>query len=164
MRNCRTLSRWSPCSMIWPFLEVPPQAQKVFSFWAKSARFELCSSIPSTMVLALPNFLVSNLMRIRCCSFSISPQTHKSFGSPQVEQTSAMTLKHSIVIGIYKSFKAEIQIWLGMEKRIGDFLCFAEDCSDMRFFVYTPSINTELHGILQRCFLNVFGRFLRQYG
>jgi hypothetical protein len=75
-----------------------------------------------------------------------------------------MTLKHSIVIGIYKSFKAEIQIWLGMEKRIGDFLCFAEDCSDMRFFVYTPSINTELHGILQRCFLNVFGRFLRQYG
>ena len=82
--------------MIWPFLEVPPQAQKVFSFCAKSDRFELCSSIPSTMVLALPNFLVSSLMRIRCCSFSISPQTHKSFGSPHVEQTSAMTLKHSI--------------------------------------------------------------------
>jgi hypothetical protein len=44
-------------------------------------------------------------MRIRCCSFSISPQTHKSFGSPQVVQTSAMTLNHSIVDGVYKSFK-----------------------------------------------------------
>ena len=105
MRKMRTLSRWSPCSMIRPFFEVPPQAQKPFSFWAMFARFEFRSSMPSMMVVGLPNFLVSSLMRILCCSFSISPQTHKSFGSPHVEQTSAMTLKHSIVIGIYKSFK-----------------------------------------------------------
>jgi hypothetical protein len=37
-------------------------------------------------------------------------------------------------------------------------------CPLVRGTVYTPSIYTELHGILQRCFLNVFGRFLRQYG
>jgi hypothetical protein len=74
--------------------------------------------MPSTIVFALPNFLVSSLMRIRCCSFSISPQTHKSFGSPHVEQTSAMTLKHSIVTAIYKSFKGRILITLGLQKQI----------------------------------------------
>ena len=78
--------------MIWPFLAVPPHAQKPFSLCAMSARFE-SSSMPSIMVVGLPNFLVSSLMRIRCCSFSISPQTHKSFGRPHVGQTSAMTLK-----------------------------------------------------------------------
>jgi hypothetical protein len=70
------------------------------------ARFEFRSSMPSTIVLGLPNFLVSSLMRILCCSFSISPQTHKSFGSPHVEQTSAMALSVNNVIAIYKSFKA----------------------------------------------------------
>jgi hypothetical protein len=68
-------------------------------------RFEFLSSIPSMMVLGLPNFLVSSRMRIRCCSFSISPQTHKSFGSPHVEQTSAMTLNTEVSTVIYKSFK-----------------------------------------------------------
>ncbi len=105
MRYSRTLSRWSPWSIMSPFLEVPPHAQNPFSFCARLGRFELLSSIPSIMVLGLPNFLVSSLMRIRCCSFSISPQTHKSFGSPQVEQTSAMTLILSNVTDIYKTFK-----------------------------------------------------------
>jgi hypothetical protein len=45
-------------------------------------------------------------MRIRCCSFSISPQTHKSFGSPHVVQTSAMTLTVELAVAVYKSFKA----------------------------------------------------------
>jgi hypothetical protein len=83
------------------------------------ARFEFRSSMPSTIVFALPNFLVSSLMRIRCCSFSISPQTHKSFGSPHVEQTSTMTLKHSIVIAIYKSFKSRGELrWVCRSKLI----------------------------------------------
>ena len=105
MRYSRTLSRWSPCSIIKPFFEVPPQAQYPLSFCAKPERLALFSSMPSIIVLGLPNFLVSSLIRIRCCSFSISPQTHKSFGSPQVEQTSAMTLSHSNVTEIYKSYK-----------------------------------------------------------
>jgi hypothetical protein len=32
---------------------------------------------------------------MRCCSFSISPQAHRSFGSPQVGQISAMMLSGS---------------------------------------------------------------------
>jgi hypothetical protein len=61
-------------------------------------------------------------MRIRCCSFSISPQTHKSFGSPHVEQTSAMTLKHSIVMEIYKSFKLKIHIPQDTQKQIDNLM------------------------------------------
>jgi len=61
--------------------------------------------MPSITVVGLPNFLVSSLMRIRCCSFSISPQTHRSFGSPQVVQTSAMTLTVELAVAVYKSFK-----------------------------------------------------------
>src|SRR5665647_830991 len=68
-------------------------------------KFEFLSSIPSIMVVALPNFLVSSRMRMRCCSFSISPQTHRSLGSPHVEQTSAMTLNRELAPAIYKSFK-----------------------------------------------------------
>jgi len=105
MRYSRIFSRWSPWSIIRPFFAVPPQAQKPFNFWAMLARFEFRSSMPSITVVGLPNFLVSSLMRIRCCSFSISPQTHRSFGSPQVVQTSAMTLIDSNVVGVYKSFK-----------------------------------------------------------
>jgi hypothetical protein len=105
MRYSRTRSRWSPCSMIRPFLWVPPHAQYPLSFCAMLERFAFLSSMPSMMVLGLPNFRVSSRMRIRCCSFSISPQTHKSFGSPHVEQTSAMTLKTEVSTVIYKSFK-----------------------------------------------------------
>jgi len=68
-------------------------------------KFEFLSSIPSIMVVALPNFRVSRRIRMRCCSFSISPQTHRSLGSPHVEQTSAMTLIRELSTGIYKSFK-----------------------------------------------------------
>ena len=78
--------------MISPFLCVPPHAQYVLSFCAMLVKLEFLSSMPSMMVFDLPNFRVSRRMRIRCCSFSISPQTHRSFGSPQVEQTSAMIL------------------------------------------------------------------------
>ena len=61
--------------------------------------------MPSIIVVGLPNFLVSSLMRIRCCSFSISPQTHKSFGSPHVVQTSAMNLILTCDTAIYKDFQ-----------------------------------------------------------
>ena len=71
------------------------------------AKFMFLSSMPSITVLGLPNFRVSSLTRIRCCSFSISPQTHKSLGSPHVEQTSAMTLNTELASGIYKSFKSK---------------------------------------------------------
>ncbi len=36
MRNSLTRSRWSPCSMISPPLDVPPHAQKAFSLCAMS--------------------------------------------------------------------------------------------------------------------------------
>ena len=91
--------------MIKPFFAVPPQAQKLLRFLAIVARLLLRSSMPSITVDGLPNFLVSRRMRIRCCSFSISPQTHKSFGSPHVVQTSAMNLRVRLVLDVYKSFK-----------------------------------------------------------
>ena len=75
-------------------------------------KFEFLSSMPSIMVVALPNFLVSSRMRMRCCSFSISPQTHRSLGSPHVEQTSAMTLNRELARAIYKSFKGLRLIFL----------------------------------------------------
>ncbi len=58
-------------------------------------RSAVLSSMPSTIVVGLPNFRVSSRIRMRCCSFSISPQAHKSFGSPQVGQISAMMLSGS---------------------------------------------------------------------
>ena len=63
------------------------------------ARFAFLSFMPSTMVVGLPNLRVSSLMRILCCSLSISLQTHKSLGSPHVGQISAMMLKLSIANG-----------------------------------------------------------------
>jgi hypothetical protein len=48
-------------------------------------------------------------MRIRCCSFSISPQAHKSFGSPHVEQISAIMLSRRIALGVYKIFKSHLE-------------------------------------------------------
>ena len=101
-RYSLTRSRWSPWSMIKPFLCVPPHAQKDLSLCEISWRL-VSLSMPSMMVVGLPNFLVSSRMRIRCCSFSISPQTQRSLGSPHVGQTSAMNLKISIVEGVYKS-------------------------------------------------------------
>ena len=89
--------------MISPLFAVPPQAQNDFSLWASSARSVVFSSMPSMTVLGLPNFLVSSRMRMRCCSFSISPQTHMSFGSPHVGQTSAMNLTFRMVDDVYKS-------------------------------------------------------------
>ena len=118
IKKSRILSRWSPCNMICPFLLVPPHAQKVFSFCAMFAKFMFLSSMPSITVVGRPNFRVSSLTRILCCSFSISPQTHKSFGSPHVEQTSAMTLNNELASEIYKSFK----------KKVSCDFCFGESC------------------------------------
>ena len=115
IRYSLTRSRWSPCSMICPFLWVPPQAQYVLSFCAMLCKSEFLSSIPSMMVVALPNFRVSRRMRIRCCSFSISPQTQRSLGNPHVEQTSAMTLNNEIISDIYKSFKRSRSVFQGWE-------------------------------------------------
>src|SRR3989442_10195051 len=44
------LSRWSPCRIMALFFEVPPQAQYVFSFVARSGRLTLFPSMPSTIV------------------------------------------------------------------------------------------------------------------
>ncbi len=88
------LWRWSPCSTIWLFLAVPPQAQKVLSFCASRPRSVSLSSMPSIMVTARPHLRVSNLTLIRCCSLLISPQTQMSRGSPHIEQMSAMLLIH----------------------------------------------------------------------
>jgi hypothetical protein len=56
-----------------------------------------------------------------------------------------MTLNPSIVIEIYKSFKAEIQITLRLRKQIDNTAslkitgcAFAEGWTDMRFFCYSP--------------------------
>ncbi len=105
MRKSRTRSLWSPCSMICPSLWVPPHAQNALSLCAISDKSVVFSSMPSMTVVGRPNFRVSRRIRILCCSFSISPQTHKSLGSPHVVQTSAMTLTLSVAGGIYKSFK-----------------------------------------------------------
>ncbi len=91
-RYSSTFSRWSPWSRIWPFLAVPPQAQYAFIFWASLPMSISLVSMPSMMVTALPNFLVSKRTLIRCCSLLISPQTHMSFGNPHVGQISAMML------------------------------------------------------------------------
>ncbi len=72
-------------------------------------------------VVGLPNFRVSRRMRIRCCSFSISPQTHKSFGSPHVVQTSAMNLTLCIVAEIYKTFKMGDGFCGRLKTQIDDF-------------------------------------------
>ena len=85
-------SLWSPWSMIWSFLAVPPQAQNVFIFWASRPMSVSFVSMPSMMVTALPNFLVSRRTLIRCCSLLISPQTHMSWGSPHVGQISGIVL------------------------------------------------------------------------
>ena len=82
--------------MIWLFLAVPPQAQKAFIFWASLLMSVSLSSMPSIMVTALPNFLVSKRILIRCCSLPISPQTQMSRGRPHVGQISAMMLQHRI--------------------------------------------------------------------
>src|SRR6266571_4704840 len=89
-RTFFTLSRWSPCRMMALFLEVPPQAQYVFSFVARSGRLMLFPSIPSTIVAGLPHFRISMRTFTVCCSMLMVLQTQRSLGRPQVEQTSAI--------------------------------------------------------------------------
>src|SRR2546428_14190648 len=85
--------------MIELFLEVPPQAQYVLSFVASSERITLFPSMPSTMVAGLPHFRISIRTFTVCCSMLIVPQTHRSLGRPQVEQTSAiLEAKDSFVV------------------------------------------------------------------
>ena len=78
--------------MISLFFAVPPQAQKVLSFWARRLRLASLSLMPSMMVTAFPHFLVSKRTRMRCCSLLISSQTQMSWGSPQMGQISAIIL------------------------------------------------------------------------
>lgn len=78
--------------MIKPFLAVPPQAQNDFIFWASRPMSVSLVSMPSTMVTARPNFLVSRRTLMRCCSLLISPQTQMSLGSPHVGQISGIVL------------------------------------------------------------------------
>src|SRR6266567_8204245 len=85
-----TLSRWSPCRIMALFFEVPPQAQYVFSFVARSGRLTLFPSMPSTIVAGLPHLRISMRTLTVCCSMLMVPQTHRSLGRPQVEQTSAI--------------------------------------------------------------------------
>src|SRR5207247_11196729 len=76
--------------MIELFLEVPPQAQYVLSLVARSERLTLFPSIPSTIVAGFPHLRISIRTFTVCCSMLIVPQTQRSFGRPQVEQTSAI--------------------------------------------------------------------------
>ena len=104
MRYDWTLSRWSPCRMIWLFLAVPPQAQAVLSLTASCPRLVSLSLRPSIMVTARPHLRVSKRTRIFCCSLLISSQTHISCGSPHIGQISAMALTLSLVLGLFKIF------------------------------------------------------------
>lgn len=97
MRKDFTLSRWSPCNMIWLFLDVPPQAQWALSFWASLPRSLSLLSMPSMIVTSLPHFRVSKRSLILCCSLPISLQTHMSIGSPHIAQISAMILNMKIM-------------------------------------------------------------------
>jgi len=97
--------------MIWLFLAVPPQAQKVLSFCASLPRSAFLSSMPSIMVTALPNFLVSKRILIRCCSLPISPQTQMSRGRPHVGQISAIILQpRNEKVELFKTFNSSIRI------------------------------------------------------
>jgi hypothetical protein len=55
-------------------------------------------------------------MRILCCSFPISPQTHRSLGSPHIGQISAMMLNTTIPAAVYKIFKFQIHFSPGFGK------------------------------------------------
>src|SRR2546428_13348934 len=76
--------------MIALFFEVPPHAQYVLSFVARSVRCTLFPSMPSTMVAGFPHFRISIRTFTVCCSMLLVPQTHRAFGRPQVERTAAI--------------------------------------------------------------------------
>src|SRR6266850_6882343 len=88
--------------MIELFLEVPPQAQYVFSFVARSERLTLFPSMPSTMVAGLPHLRISIRTFTVCCSMLMVPQTHRSLGRPQVEQTSAILEARFSLVFVHK--------------------------------------------------------------
>src|SRR5689334_14476004 len=89
-RTFFTLSRWSPWRMMALLFDVPPHAQYVFSFVAKSGRSTLLPSMPSTIVAGFPHLRISMRTFTVCCSILMVPQTQRSLGRPQVEQTSAI--------------------------------------------------------------------------
>src|SRR5438093_12828416 len=72
--------------MIALFFEVPPHAQYVLSFVARSGRSTLFPSMPSTMVAGFPHFRISIRTFTVCCSMLMVPQTHGPFGGLQVER------------------------------------------------------------------------------
>src|SRR2546428_8866711 len=88
--------------MIELFLEVPPQAQYVLSFVARSERLTLFPSMPSTMVAGLPHFRISIRTFTVCCPMLIVPQTHRSLGRPQVDQTSPILQAKDSFVVVYR--------------------------------------------------------------
>src|SRR5712692_10215795 len=102
-----TLSRWSPCRMMTLFFEVPPHAQYVFSFVARSGRSTLFPSMPSTIVAGLPHLRISMRTFTVCCSMLMVLQTQRSFGRPQVEQTSAiLEAKDSFFVFVHENTRS----------------------------------------------------------
>src|SRR2546428_5793005 len=101
--------------MAW-FLEVPPQAQYVFSFVARSGRSTLFPSMPSTMVAGLPHLRISMRTLTVCCSILMVPQTHRSFGRPQVEQTSAILEAQCSLVIVHDYSIGGLRILAGPQK------------------------------------------------
>src|SRR5436309_6055379 len=109
-RTFLTLSRWSPCRMIELFFDVPPHAQYVFNFVARSGRSTLFPSMPSTMVAGLPHLRISMRTFTVCCSMLMVPQTHRSLGRPQVEQTSAILVAQYSLVTVHNNSIASLRI------------------------------------------------------
>src|SRR5712692_293497 len=97
--------------MILLFFEVPPQAQYVFSLVARSWRLTLFPSMPSTIVAGLPHFRISMRTFTVCCSMLMVLQTQRSFGRPQVEQTSAiLETKDSFFVFVHEHTRSPCRI------------------------------------------------------
>src|SRR2546426_4832162 len=109
-RTFFTLSRWSPCRMIELFLDVPPHAQYVFSFVARSGRSTLLPSMPSTMVAGFPHLRISMRTFTVCCSMLMVPQTQMSLGRPQVEHTSAILEAQFSLVIVHEISIADLRI------------------------------------------------------
>src|SRR2546426_12224554 len=115
-----TLSRWSPCRMMALFFEVPPHAQYVFSFVARSGRLTLFPSIPSTIVAGLPHLRISMRTFTVCCSMLMVPQTHMSLGRPQVEQTSAILEAQCSLVIVHVLSMFNLRILACPSMRVGE--------------------------------------------
>src|SRR5260370_17834104 len=107
-RTFFTLSRWSPCRIMALFLEVPPQAQYVLSFVARSGRSTLFPSMPSTMVAGLPHLRFSISSFTVSCSMLLVPPTHRSLVMPKakhtppiLEYTCSLLIFHQLFLSLF---------------------------------------------------------------